>query len=83
MFFLVATSTIAFWGAVLYLALRFVRAAERRGVERGELDALRARVAQMEEEMDATRTELERLAAAESHTMMLLTRRSETREQSP
>jgi hypothetical protein len=82
MFFLVAASTIAFWGTVLYLALRFVRAAERRGIERGELDALRARVAQMEEEMDVTRTELERLAAAESHTMMLLTRRSKAPEQS-
>ncbi|HEV7991914.1 MAG TPA: hypothetical protein VGP25_08820 [Gemmatimonadaceae bacterium] len=67
--------TISFWGTVLYLGLRFVRAAERRGASPAELEELRARVARLEEDLETTRSETERLAAAEQHTMMLLSRR--------
>jgi hypothetical protein len=80
MFVLMVGGAAAFWGTVLYLALRFVRAAERRGASRSELDELRARVAQLEDDLEATCRETERLAAAEQHTMMLLARRSETGE---
>ena len=82
-FILVAGAAIAFWGTVLYLALRFVRAQERRSVGRTELDELRARVAQLEEDLEATRSETERLASAELHLTMLLTNRSEAVERTP
>jgi len=83
LFALITMGTVTFWGSVLYLALRFVRASEQRGVARGELDELRTRVTQLEEELDATRAETERLAAAEAHTMMLLTRRTAPPERAP
>jgi hypothetical protein len=76
MFAIVAAGAVAFWGSVLYLALRFVRAAERRGVSRGDLDELRARVGRLEEELAAATTEVERLAAGERFTMQLLAARS-------
>ncbi|MEO8564214.1 MAG: hypothetical protein ABI601_19190 [bacterium] len=83
MWLLIAGGSIGFWGIVLYLAFRFVRATERRPLGRAELDELRARVAQLEGDLEATRSETERLAAAESHMMMLLSRRSESGERIP
>lgn len=71
-----AVGGVAFWGSVLYLALRFVRAAERRGVSRGELDDLRLRLGRIEEELAAAGTEMERLAAAERFTTQLLAGRT-------
>jgi hypothetical protein len=76
-FLIIAGGTIAFWGTLLYLALRFVRAKERQVVHREELDELRTRVAQLEDDLDQTRRETERLASAETHLMMLLSRRAE------
>lgn len=76
-FLIIAGGAVSFWGTVLYLALRFVRAKERQVVHRAELDELRTRVAQLEDDLDQTRKETERLAAAEMHTMMLLSRRAE------
>lgn len=72
LFVLMSTVGVAFWGSVLYLALRFVRSAERRGIERGELEELRARVGRLEEELNVATTEVERLAAAERFTAQLL-----------
>jgi hypothetical protein len=82
-FVLMAGAAITFWGTVLYLALRFVRAAERRSSGSAELDELRARVAQLEEDLETTRSETERLASAELHMMMLLSNRSEPAERTP
>jgi hypothetical protein len=76
MFAVMAVGGVAFWGAVLYLALRFVRAAEQRGVSRGELDELRLRLGRVEEELAAASTEVERLAAAERFTTQLLASRA-------
>jgi hypothetical protein len=76
MFTLIALGAVTFWGTVLYLALRFVRAAERRGAGRGELDELSARVRQLEEDLAAADTEIERLSAAERFTSQLLAARS-------
>jgi hypothetical protein len=66
---------VAFWGSVLYLALRFVRAAERRSVSREELTELTERVRRLEEELVAADTEIERLAAAERFNTQLLASR--------
>ena len=68
-FAMITVAAVAFWGSVLYLALRFVRAAERRGVSREELDELRSRVGRLEEELAAASTDVERLAAGERITM--------------
>jgi hypothetical protein len=76
MFVLFAVAGISFWGTVLYLALRYVRAAERRGASRGELEELSARVRQLEEDLAAAETEIGRLAAAERFTTQLLAGRN-------
>lgn len=76
MFPLMALAGVSFWGAVLYLALRFVRAAERRGASSGELEELRSRVTQLEEDLIAAQTEMQRLAVAERFTAQLLANRA-------
>ena len=75
-FFMVMAGGVAFWGSVLYLALRFVRASERRGIDRSELAALQGRVEHLEEELAGASTEIERLATAERFTAQLLASRS-------
>ena len=47
--------------AALYVAFRFVRAFERRGVDRAELEAVRARLAQLEEAAAQTAAEVQEL----------------------
>ena len=72
-----------FWGSVLYLALRLVRSAERRGVDRGELEELRGRVARLEEDLLTAHTEMERLSAGQEFTAQLLASRSATPKLAP
>jgi hypothetical protein len=77
-FALMAGSAVAFWGSALYLALRFVRATERRGVSQAEVEELRVRMNRMEEELTAAAAEVERLAAGEKFTTQLLAERAGT-----
>lgn len=78
MFVFMATAAVGFWGTVLYLALRFVRAAERRSLTRTELEELRSRVSQLEEDLSTAQTEMERLAAAERFAAQLLANRQQS-----
>jgi len=67
-------AAIAFWGFVLWLFYRLVRAVEARNARGNEIDALRARVGEIEQQLAVSRAELERLGAAESHAAMILAR---------
>jgi hypothetical protein len=73
-FLLIAGAAIGFWGTVLYLAFRLVRAVEKRNARSGELEELRARVGEIEQQLAVSRAEIERLGAAESHAAMMLAR---------
>jgi hypothetical protein len=53
-----------------------VRAVERRGIDGGELDELRARLAHWEASVDATRQDVDRLEASQDFTTKLLTDRA-------
>ncbi len=66
-------------GAAIYLGVRFVRAFERRGANRGELTALQERVARLEEELGRAMSDIERLTEAQRFTQRLLSERAETR----
>ena len=61
--------------AALYVAFRFVRAFERRGVDRAELEAVRARLLQLEDEAARTAAEVKELEEAHQFTTRLLTER--------
>lgn len=76
-FALMAGSAVAFWGSVLYLALRFVRATERRGVSQAEVEELRVRMNRIEDELTAATTEVERLTAGQQFTAQLLAERAD------
>lgn len=71
-----ALAGVAFWSCVFYLGWRFVRAMERRGGSRGELEELRARVERIEQELVSTTAELERLSAGHEFTTSLLAARA-------
>ena len=60
----------------LYLALRFVRAFERRGADRAEVEGLRAQVAQLEQA-------IEQLEEGQRFTTRLLTERSSSAPPAP
>jgi cell division protein FtsL len=77
-FVMVAGTAVGFWGSVLYLALRFVRATERRALTRTEIEELRTRVSQLEEDLSAAQTEMQRLAAAERFAAQRLAGRPRT-----
>jgi cell division protein FtsB len=76
MFPLVLVAAVAFWGAVLgggfYLARRYVRAVERRAGNESELVELRQRVAHLEDGLDDTRRDVERLESAQEFMNRLL-----------
>jgi hypothetical protein len=76
MFPLVLAAAVAFWGSVLgggfYLARRYVRAVERRTSDESELAELRQRVARLEETLDDTVRDVERLDSAQEFTNRLL-----------
>ena len=78
LFPLMLAGAVVFWGTVLYLALRFVRATERRGSGQLELEEPRGRVSRLEQDISMAHTEIERLAAAERFTAQLLATRSTT-----
>lgn len=61
--------------AALYIAYRFVLAFERRGVDRAELEALRARLAQLEDEAGRTAADVRELEEGHRFTTRLLAER--------
>jgi len=63
---------VGFWGGLLYLGVRLVRALERRGGSRDELADLHARVARLEEDLAAATGEVARLEEAQRFTTALL-----------
>jgi hypothetical protein len=62
--------------AALYIAFRFVRAFERRGVDRAELEALRSQVAMLEDAVDRSTRTVERLEEGQLFTTRLLAERA-------
>ena len=68
------------WVVVLrgggYLALRFVRAFERRGSAQGEQEGLRSRVLELEGQVEGVQKEVGRLSDEQSFTTRLLAERS-------
>jgi hypothetical protein len=77
-------SASAFWGAALgggfYFARRYVRAIEQRSGSEAELAELRERVNGLEDALDATRREVERLEGAQEFTTRLLAPRTDQGE---
>jgi hypothetical protein len=71
---------LLFWpvvlGSGLYLGWRYVRAVERRSVAEGELTSLRERMLQIEEGLDATRSDVARLETGHEFTQRLLNERA-------
>jgi cell division protein FtsB len=76
MFPLVLVAAVAFWGSALgggfYLARRYVRAVERRAGNESELAELRQRVAHLEDALDDTGRDVERLENAQEFMNRLL-----------
>ena len=74
-------ASVAFWfsalGGGFYLARRYVRALEARIDKEGALNELRARVQTLEDALDGTQRDVQRLEAAQEFTTRLLGDRSE------
>lgn len=66
---------VVFWGGILYLVLRAVRALEARGAASGELADLRARVARLEEDLGTMSGEVREIAEGQRFTTALLAER--------
>lgn len=70
-----------FWLALIvlggYLGLRAVRALEQRGAGSSELAELRGRIQQVEEALEASRSDIERLREGQDFTAKLLAGRGE------
>lgn len=67
---------LVIFGGGGYLALRFVRAFERRGLAKDELEALQARIQELEAQFDGMQKDVERLSDEQSFTTKLLSDRS-------
>jgi hypothetical protein len=84
---IIVIAAIAFWGSALggtfYFARRYIRAVERRTGGEAELAELRERVAGLEDALDVTRREVERLETAQEFTTRLLASRAEQGERTP
>jgi hypothetical protein len=76
---------IAFWGSVLgggfYFVRRYVRAVESRGAKDAELLEMRQRISTLEDSLDATQRDVERLEAAQEFTTRLLSPGSDKSDQ--
>jgi hypothetical protein len=85
--FIIVFAAMAFWGSALggvfYFARRYIRAVERRTGSETELAELRERVAGLEDALDLTRREVERLETAQEFTTRLLASRAEQGERTP
>jgi prefoldin subunit 5 len=72
---------MAFWiillGGGFYVALRFVRALERRGSGQAELEQLRERLSRLEESVESVNVAVQRLSEAQQFTTRLLTERGQ------
>ena len=75
-----AIAAMAFWFSVLgggfYFARRYVRAVEARTDKDAALNELRARVQTLEDALDGTQRDVQRLEAAQEFTTRLLADRS-------
>jgi hypothetical protein len=74
-FLLYAILGVAFWGGILYLGLRTVRALEARGTAGDEIADLRARVARLEEDLGSMSAEVGQIAEGQRFTTALLAER--------
>jgi prefoldin subunit 5 len=76
-----ALLSLLFWivviGGGFALAMRFVRAFERRGNDQRELSELRDKVARLEESIESVTNQVERVAEAQQFTTRLLSERKE------
>ncbi len=63
-------------GGGLYLALRFVRATERKAISEQEIAELRERLAQLENRLESVGKDVERLTDEQEFTIRLLSDRS-------
>jgi hypothetical protein len=66
---------LGFGAAAVYLGVRFVRAVEGRGGDRRELEALRERLAHLEDEVAQARDGIDRLEESQRFTERLLSDR--------
>ena len=70
---------IAFWVTVLgggfYLVRRYIRAVEHRGKDEIDLAELRTRIIALEDALETTRSDVERLEAGQEFTSRLLSAR--------
>lgn len=77
-----ALLSLVFWIAVIgggfALALRLIRALERRAGDPRELAELRDRLARLEDTIEGVNHQIERVTEAQEFTSRLLTERSET-----
>lgn len=69
---------IAIIGGGFALAMRFVRAFERRGADQRELTELREKVARLEDSIESVTHQIERVSEAQQFTTRLLTERNDT-----
>ena len=64
------------WGSLVYVALRFVRAFERRGGDREQVAALSERLQRIEETLGTLGSDVNRLEESQRFTTRLLSERS-------
>jgi len=72
---LALTPLLVVGGGAIYLGLRFVRGADKRGPSRKELSDLTDRVGRLEELLSSMSSEMQRIADAEQFTARLLQER--------
>jgi hypothetical protein len=77
-FSIIFALNVAFWGIVLYLAVRLIRAFERRAAGRAEIAELRDRVSRVEDELGSATAALDQLKDTQRFTTQLLTDRAAT-----
>jgi hypothetical protein len=78
MFGLMFVLSILFWVLILgggfYIGLRLVRAIERRGADRKELQELQEQILRLEEGLDSMTRDVDRLSEEQRFTMKLLSK---------
>ncbi|MGH7500359.1 MAG: hypothetical protein ACREL7_01245 [Longimicrobiales bacterium] len=76
-----ALLSLVFWvvviGGGIALAVRFLRAYEKRGNDRGEIADLREKLTRLEESIEGVTSQVQRVAEAQQFTTRLLTERTE------
>jgi hypothetical protein len=72
MFVLIMLLSVVFWGTVLYLGVRLVRALEYRSRQGGDLTAMTERLARLEAAVGALTTDVDRIEEGQRFTTRLL-----------